>query len=144
MEKSDLNRRDFQRLAAAAVGGLLAGASLNSAALGADEKKKKNPLLVEPHVCRGLNTCKGKAADKKNACAGQGACATAKAHTCHAQNECRGQGGCGAKPGENECKEKGECGVPLSSGAWRKARKRFEELMKAEGKKVGPAPPKKA
>jgi hypothetical protein len=144
MEKTDLNRRDFQRLAAAAVGGLLAGASLTPMALGADEKKKKNPLLSEPHVCRGLNTCKGKAADKENACAGQGACATAKAHLCHYKNECRGQGGCGAKPGENECKEKGECGVPLSSGAWKKARKRFEELMKAEGKKVGPAPPKKA
>jgi hypothetical protein len=144
MEKSDLSRRDFQRLAAAAVGGLLAGASLSSAALGADQKKKKNPLLVEPHGCRGLNTCKGKAVDKKNACAGQGACATAKAHMCNGMNDCRGQGGCGAKPGENECKGKGECGVPLSSGAWRKARKRFEELMKAEGKKVGPAPPKKA
>ncbi len=144
MEKSDLNRRDFQRLTAAAVGGLLVGAGFGGSALGADEKKKKNPLLVEPHVCRGLNACKGKAADKKNACAGQGACATAKAHLCHFKNECRGQGGCGAKPGENECKEKGECGVPLSSGAWKKARKRFEALMKKEGKKVGPAPPKKA
>ena len=53
-----------------------------------------------------------------------------------------GHSGCGGKPGENECKGKGECGVPMSSGAWKKARARFEELMKKEGKEVGPAPPK--
>ena len=104
MKNSELNRRDFQRLTAAAVGGLLAGAGVTDSALAA----------------------------------------TAKAHGCHADNECRGQGGCGAKPGENSCKAKGECGVPMSSGTWKKARARFEELMKAEGKKVGPAPPKKS
>ncbi len=155
MENSGLNRRDFQRLTAAAMGGLLAGAAFGNSAQ-ADEgddspqdkapkkDKKKNPILGEPHICRGINMCKGLGASKDNACAGQGACATAAAHLCHYKNECRGQGGCGAKPGENECKGKGECGVPLSSGAWKKARKRFEELMKAEGKEVGPAPPKKS
>jgi hypothetical protein len=148
MENSELNRRDFQRLTAAAMGGLLAGAAIGGTASAADEApkkdKEKNPILGEPHVCRGINMCKGLGADKKNACAGQGACATAAHHLCHYKNECRGQGGCGAKPGENECKGKGECGVPMSSGAWKKCRARFEELMKAEGKKVGPAPPKKA
>ena len=151
MARSELNRRDFERLTAAAMGGLLAGAtSLGASAFGADDKdeapkkdKKKNPILGEPHVCRGINMCKGLGADKKNACAGQGACATAKAHLCHYKNECRGQGGCGGKPGENECKGKGECGVPMSSGAWKKCRARFEALMKKEGKEVGPAPPKK-
>jgi hypothetical protein len=148
MENNKLNRRDFERLTAAAVGGLLAGGGLAANAFGADEPKapgkdpKKNPILGEPHVCRGINMCKGLGASKDNACAGQGACATAKAHTCHYDNECRGQGGCGAKPGENECKGKGECGVPMGTKAWKKARARFEELMKAEGKKVGPAPPK--
>lgn len=136
-----MNRRDFQRLTLAALGGALAGTQRS---LAADEKAKeeKNPLLSDPHVCRGINTCKGKGKDKKNECAGQGTCATAKAHSCHADNECKGQGGCGAKPGENACKGKGECGVPLSSRAWEKARKRFEELMKKEGKKFGPAPKK--
>ncbi len=146
MKDSKLNRRDFERLTAAAVGGLLAGAAAGSSALAAEappgKDKDKNPLLGEPHICRGLNVCKGVGKKKDNACAGQGACATAKAHTCHADNECRGQGGCGAKPGENSCKGKGECGVPLSGGAWKKARKRFEELMAKEGKKVGPAPAK--
>jgi hypothetical protein len=144
MANSELNRRDFQRLTAAAMGGLLAGASLTSSANAADEvpkkDKKKNPMLGEPHVCRGINMCKGLGADKKNECAGQGACATAAEHVCHYKNECRGQGGCGAKPGENECKGKGECGVQMGPSAWKKARKRFEELMKAEKKEVGPAP----
>jgi hypothetical protein len=152
MHESGLTRRDFQRLAAAAVGGLLAGSAVDaqaaddaSPAEGAPKKdKNKNPLLGEPHVCRGINTCKGLGASKDNACAGQGTCATAKAHTCHYQNDCRGQGGCGAKPGENNCKGMGECGVPMSSKTWKKARARFEELMAKEGKKVGPAPAKKS
>ena len=147
MDNSELSRRDFQRLSMAAFGGMLVGASAADAAedKGKDEgkSKAKNPLLGDPHVCRGLNTCKGKGVDKKNACAGQGACATAKKHSCHAENECKGQGGCGAKPGENSCKGKGECAVPLNDTAWKKARKRFEELMKEEGKKFGPAPKKK-
>jgi hypothetical protein len=148
MADRELNRRDFQRLTAAAVGGLLAGATISVQALAADappkKDKNKNAMLGEPHVCRGINMCKGLGATKDNACAGQGACATAKAHGCHADNECRGQGGCGAKPGENSCKAMGECGVPMASKTWTKARARFEELMKKEGKKVGPAPPKKA
>jgi hypothetical protein len=127
---------------------LLAGATAGSSAFAEDKPpgkdKNKNPMLGEPHVCRGINMCKGLGKTKDNACAGQGACATAKEHLCHADNECRGQGGCGAKPGENACKGKGECGVPMNTAAWKKARKRFEELMEKEGKKVGPAPPKKA
>ena len=143
---SRCNRRDFSRLSAVALGGVLAGASLGAAA---DDKKGKdadNPLLHEPHVCRGLNTCKnlgGCGATKgKNACAGAGACATAVKHECRTHNECKGQGGCGENPGENACKGQGKCAVPLSDQAWAKARKRFEALMKQQGKTVAPAPPK--
>ena len=146
MKDRELDRRDFERLTVAALGGLLAGAALECSALAADappaKDKNKNPMLGEPHVCRGINMCKGLGSKKDNACAGQGACATAKAHTCHAENECRGQGGCGKIPGENACKGKGECGVPMSAGAWKRARTKFEALMAKEGKKVGPAPPK--
>jgi len=153
MDNNDLNRRAFQKLAMAALGGLVAGAGLAHA----DEKKdkdkddkkepkpkdeKKNPLLQEPHVCRGLNTCKGLGKGGKNDCAGTSACATAKAHTCGGDNDCRGLGGCGEMPGENACKGKGKCHVPLDNDAWPKARERFEELMKKEGKKVGDAPKK--
>ncbi len=81
MKRSDdLNRRDFGQLAAAALGGLLAGASLAQAEEKEKEKEKpkaKDPkkelLLQEPHVCRGLNTCKGKGKGGKNDCAGQSA-----------------------------------------------------------------------
>ncbi len=140
---NELSRRDFGKLSVAALAGLTAGAGVT---WGADEKggkKVKNPLLSDPHVCRGLNTCKNKGASKKNSCAGQGDCATVAKHSCGGDNECKGQGGCGAKPGENACKGQGKCHVPLEPGAWKKARKRFEELMKADGKKFGKAPPPK-
>lgn len=144
MQKNqDLNRRDFHKLAVAALGGVIAGTQTAPFAGAADEKDKdKHPLLKDPHTCRGLNTCKEKGAGKKNACAGQGTCATAKAHECKGMGECKGQGGCGEKPGENECKGKGECAVPLSDKAWDKARKNFEAAAKKAGITVGKAPPK--
>lgn len=140
MEDSKWSRREFERLSVAALSGLLAGAGSADNVQAAEAKSR---LLEEPHVCRGLNTCKGKGGGGKNACAGQGQCATADAHSCGGQNACKGQGGCGAKPGENACKGMGSCSVPLHEGAWEKARKHFEAAMKKAGKKVGPAPKKK-
>lgn len=143
------NRRDFNRLTLAAIGGLMAGAAQCARAAAADDGKKQEKK--ELHVCRGLNSCKGHGADvdldgdKKpdaNACAGRGACATAKHITCGGQNECKGQGGCGATPGENNCKGQGHCHVPLMDSAWKKARERFESRMKQSKKEVGPAPAK--
>ena len=142
MTDQDLNRRDFSKLAVAAFGGMLAGAGVAQAA---QDKKtgKKNPYLYDPHICRGLNTCKGKDPQKDNACAGQGDCATVAAHSCKGENTCRGQGGCGEKIGENACKGMGGCEVPIAKDeTWKKALKRFEEVMTAEGKKVGSAPKK--
>ena len=143
-----MNRRDFTRLAAAALGGVMAGAKL-AAADDKVEKPKPKPkdkdkplLLQEPHVCRGLNTCKGKGFGGKNDCAGQGACATAATHTCGGDNDCAGLGGCGEKPGENKCKGMGDCHVPLSDKSWDKARKNFEAAMKKAEKKFGDAPKK--
>ena len=140
MKKENLNRRDFTKLSAAALGGMVAGTALGvSGAVAADDEKKK-----EVHVCRGLNACKGNGTDGKNACAGQGACATAKAHGCGGKNECKGQGGCHGKSGENACKGKGGCAVPLGEKAWKATRKKFEERMKKAGKTFGDAPAKKA
>jgi len=169
MKRTELNRRDFARLTAAAFGGMIAGAAVgcgeaqkkeSAPAAKKDahdgEGKKSTPgdaakdaggeaesvMLSGKNVCRGLNTCKNhKGGD--NACAGQGACALAAAHGCHAENECKGQGGCGEHPGQNACKGKGECAVPLHAGTWEKARAAFEKAMADAGKSFGPAPAEK-
>ena len=152
MNGPTLNRRDLYRLAFAALGGLTAGALVGcggnpttegKAPADAGSGEKLSRLLEDPHVCRGINTCKNKG--KKgttNECAGQAHCATVAAHDCNGMNDCKGQGGCGEHPGENECKGKGGCEVPLSDKTWPKARKRYEELMTRAGKKFGDAPPK--
>jgi hypothetical protein len=162
MNSPTLNRRDLTRLALAALGGLVTGAlagcggntttagkappgtAPTDGARGTAAGEKLSRLLEDPHVCRGINTCKNKG--KKgttNECAGQAQCATVAAHDCNGMNDCKGEGGCGEKPGENECKGKGGCEVPLSDKTWPKARKRFEELMTKAGKKFGDPPPKK-
>ena len=140
--KSSIGRRDFNKLAVAALGGLVAGASVADAA---DKKDTSKPLLLqEPHVCRGLNpNCKGEVKGKKHTCAGQSNCASAAEHTCKGSNDCAGLGGCGDKPGENTCKGKGACAVPIAhDAAWDKARKNFEAAMKKAGKSFGDAPKK--
>src|SRR5262249_5041589 len=135
MNDKTFDRRAMLRLALAALGGLTAGAiagcgggSTTQSQPEADkDKKDKDPdtlprLLQDPHVCRGINTCKNKG--KKNTTneyAGQAHCATVKAHDCNGMNDCKGQGGCGEHPGENECKGKGGCEVPLSDKTWPKA-----------------------
>lgn len=143
MEQEKVNRRQFNELTSAALGGLLAAAA-------GCEQAKKEPASVavedvaakEMHVCRGLNTCKGKGKDGKNACAGQGVCATAQAHSCHGENACKGQGGCGANPAENSCRGQGACSVPLMDSAWKKVRARLEQQMTKQGQTLGEAPPK--
>jgi hypothetical protein len=100
----------------------------------------ENDWMADVHVCRGLNACMNKGASGQNACAGQGTCATAKAHLCHAMNDCKFQGGCGESVGSNDCKGKGECGVPLSDTAWAKARQKFEAAMQRAAKEFGTAP----
>ena len=97
-------------------------------------------LTEEPHVCCGLNTCKGTSTSGDNACAGQGACATATTHGCQGLNDCKGQGGCGQHPGQNTCEGKGSCAVPLKRPQWELARPLFEKLMPLSGRTVGRAP----
>jgi hypothetical protein len=154
-----LTRRAMHRLALAVLGGLTTGAVVgcggSTTTKGPDASKDKTDkadkdaealprLLQDPHVCRGINTCKNKGKKATtNECAGQAHCATVKAHDCNGMNDCKGMGGCGEHPGENECKGKGGCEVPLSDKTWPKARKRFEDLMAKAGKKFGDAPAKK-
>jgi hypothetical protein len=161
MKNSAINRRDFNKLTAAAMGGLVAGTVVGcgggakppepapapgdgtgAAKPAGGDEVVASLMMEEPHVCRGLNTCQSKGASGDNACAGQGACATAEKHDCHGMNMCKGQGGCGETAGQNGCKGKGNCAVPLSDEAWAKARKKFEELMSGASKQVGDAPAK--
>lgn len=140
-----MSRRHFTKLSAAALGGMLAGAQLTHAEDKKEEKKTDKP--GDKHICRGLNQCKGKggcgATSGKNACIGQGECATIAKHACKGHNDCKNQGGCGTAPGTNACKGKGDCAIPLNDNAWHRARGRFIKSMKEAGKKVGNPPPKK-
>ena len=153
---SEQTRRDFNRLMLAAVGGLIAGLG-DLEQLHADDKrkgsssqnKKASAPKKEVHVCRGLNSCKAQGIDwdfdgdgklDTNACAGQGACATAKHVSCNGENDCKGQGGCGNTAGENACKGQGKCHVPLTTDTWKKARARYEARMRKENKSFGEAP----
>lgn len=167
MSTNPLNRRDFHRLSATALGGVLAGSLAGcgggvtpakpveesvtttppaavEAPANAPEGAGENVAKAEVHLCRGLNECKGQgggASAGKNECAGVGECATVKAHTCGGENDCKGLGGCGTTAGANECKGKGGCHVPLMDEAWKTVRKRFEDRMKEAKKKFGEAPP---
>jgi len=169
MKKTDLSRRDFNRLSMAAFGGVVAGTFAGCANEGGDasdpsaEPPVEDPSTMEPvegdatsteggEAAAGEETtsllmgekhvCRGlnKCKSDANACAGQGTCATIAAHECAGNNECKGQGGCGDKPGENACKGMGGCAVPLKEHAWGKARANFEAAMTAAGKEAGPAP----
>lgn len=142
MSNPNLGRRNFSRLALVAAGGLVAGSRSASAGDNKDSAKLGvDPalLIAAPNTCKGLNTCKGEGKGQHD-CAGMGSCAAVPKHDCAGENECKGTGGCGGYPGQNTCKGKGECGVPLKPAAWKLARKQFEQLMKAAGKKVGPLP----
>lgn len=149
MAESELSRRRFHQLAAAALGGIVTGVTVGCNKKSPEKTGGKTTagagdgdsfLTQEPHVCRGLNTCKGKGKGGDNECAGQGTCATAEKHACDGMNECKGQGGCGQTAGRNSCEGKGECAVPLKPDAWKNARAAFEKAMKAKGKKVGETP----
>ncbi len=141
----DLSRRDFGKLTAAALGGAITGAMLGERALHAAAAQAaakggsaapQGPALKDPHICCGLNTCKGKGKSASNGCAGTGTCATVAAHGCAGQNTCAGLG----PTGDNACKGKGGCAVPVTGDGWKKLRTNYEAAMTRAGKKFGAAP----
>src|SRR5690348_14546247 len=108
MNRSTLNRRDVNRLALAALGGLVTGASAGCGGKPNVQNQPATPdgpaepasqpgestglarLLQDPHVCRGINTCKNKGKPgTTNQCAGQAHCATVAAHDCNGMNDCK-------------------------------------------------------
>ena len=68
-----MKRRDFNKLLSAAVAGMFAGGALSGCKTSGGTS---DMAAVEPHACRGLNSCKGQGAGGGNGCAGQGECAT--------------------------------------------------------------------
>lgn len=138
MSLENLDRRQFQQLSSAALGGLLAGTMF-----GCGGGEKVAQASGEQHLCRGLNDCKGQGADAKNDCRGQGTCATVTAHSCHGENSCKGLGGCGDTAGANACKGQGGCSVPLMDSAWNTVRDRLVTKWKAADAKFGEAPAEK-
>lgn len=155
-----LNRRAFHKLSLAALGGAVSGSLVGcgetpapapsttpttgtTPSIPAEPGTQVAAAGGEGHLCRGLNECKEKGADGKNACAGQGTCASKDWYnSCGGQNACKGRGGCGENPGLNECKTQGGCHVPLMDEAWTKVRARMEEKWTKEKKDFGMAPAK--
>src|SRR5258708_34624964 len=86
-----LSRRDFGKLTMAAFGGMVLGTALAGHAAEGDDKHDPSLLLGEKHVCRGLNTCKGKAKGGDNSLPGMGNRATRDAQSRKGENACTGQ-----------------------------------------------------
>src|SRR5258708_7380931 len=116
-----MDRREFNSVMGAVVAGMVAGATLS-----ADDKAADAKPLIDTHVCKCRNDCKGKGGCKAgangceglNSCKGKGGCACAAAkHDCKGKNGCKALGGCktGDKgcAGKNPCKGKGGCAVPV-------------------------------
>ncbi len=144
MSQEGLNRRSFNRLAAAAFGGMMTGAAIGCRQETAPNGASSNNDAVaagEKHLCRGLNDCRGQGFGGANECRGQGQCATYERHSCAGENACKGQGGCGENPGLNSCKGQGGCAVPLMESAWEIVRARKEQEWKANNAPFGEAPP---
>lgn len=139
------DRRKFNELSAAALGGLVAGTLAGCGDSAQPDKAggTPGPAAAERHLCRGLNDCQGQGVSGDNACRGQGDCATLT-HACAGKNDCKGQGGCGSDAGANACKGKGGCSVPLMPGAWKTVRDRKTAAWTKAGEKFGEAPEEQA
>lgn len=147
MKRNELNRRDFNRLTMAALGGVVAGTAIGCG--GGDDDKTTSetpgpaggePKEVVDNACRGLNACSDKGKGDHD-CAGMGECASVAAHDCATKNSCKNLGGCGETAGSNDCTGKGECAIPMVGDTWKQAREAFEARMKESEQKFGDAPP---
>ena len=150
MVRSNLTRRDFTKLAAAAFGGVVTGTLVGCGDEKSDKSDSKSSagsdtkvgieapktdvayLMNDKNVCHNLNTCKNNGKGTHD-CAGKSSCHNLTAdQSCGGKNECKGQGGCKGAAGINECKTQGGCAVPLNDDAWAATRKLFEAQWKKE------------
>src|SRR5258708_34514914 len=89
-----LSRRDFGKLTMAAFGGMVLGTALAGHAAEGADTHDPSLLLGEKHVCRGFNTCKGKAKGGDNSCAGIANCGCWGPPSCKRGNTGQGQERC--------------------------------------------------
>ena len=160
-ERPTLNRRDLNRLALAALGGLVTGALAGCGGKHADRGQgptgrtrtrqdkdagaETTPAAAGPARLPGHQHLQEQGQEGHDQRVRRPGPLRDRGRSRLQRHErCKGQGGCGEHPGENECKGKGGCEVPLSDKTWPKARKRFEELMTKAGKKFGDRPRRKA
>ena len=163
--KPDTTGGEFaaERRASAHEAGV-AGVHSGDAPAAAPAPATSDKLLVELHVCMGLNACAATDTPRHDPAgtapmAGMGSCATVF-HACHGDNACRGQGGCGyagsefeqMKPGDQSCNANGSCASPINvsrvcsagpnkgKSVWRLARRIFETRMYDAGVSFGPSP----
>jgi len=129
MKRTELNRRDFARLTAAAFGGMIAGATVgcgeapkkdatpagSAKTPASGEKSKKKPGEYGAHDGDAAKDAGGEAESVmlsgKNVCRGLNTCKNHKG----GDNACAGQGACALAAAhgchaENECKGEGGCG----------------------------------
>ena len=145
MDGSQMNRRDFQRLTAAALGGVIGG-SMHAPPRRCGRRHGevaagRTPRLSRAEHLQGEKRLRRDQRQERHVPA-KAAAPRPRSTTAKARIPAKGQGGCGEHPGENTCKAKGSCEVPLKDKAWDKARANFEAAMKKAGKKFGPAPKK--
>lgn len=130
MKKTDLSRRDFNRLSMAAFGGVVAGSFAGCANEGGDDAASSPPPATDPpqdEMPEGTQTASteegtDEAADgdetesllltEKHVCRGLNIC---KGHGAGGENSCAGTGACATYAahecaGNNECKGQGGCG----------------------------------
>ena len=141
MDRSDLNRREFQRLTGAALGGMLLGhrhSQIECAGCRRESALGRQPRLPWLEHLQGQRGWQAELLRRHGH----------MHHRREAHLPCpeRLQGPrwlrrC-SRP--KRLQGPGRLRVPLSDKAWKTARGKFEQLMKAAGKQVGPAPPKKA
>lgn len=137
MKKTDLSRRDFNRLTAAAFGGVVAGTFAGCANEGTDTAPTSDPApadgsgTTEPEGS-GTTSTEGEGGEPaageetasllmgdKNVCRGLNIC---KGHGAGGENACAGTGACATIAahecaGNNECKGQGGCGAKPGENA---------------------------
>src|SRR6185436_2242118 len=110
-----MDRREFTKAMGAVVAGMVAGSKVFAQDKPPAAKPAEKPAAAHTADKKAdLHVCKGRAKDKKNACA-----SAEYKHDCAGKNACTNQGGCKSGDagcaGKNGCGKKGGCAVPVKA-----------------------------